>query len=178
MTTLGRLSLLPFIIVLFTLAVSNSPGLAADYENFTVALNGIKKLYVNVKPIDNPIVTEAGIDESQIKELAEQQLRKAGIQLLSQEEYNRYKMTLNYPLALLEMRLTVREIEGMDAAIADLTVRVMQVAFLSRKPIIQINAPSWEVREIGFGSDPSFLEKALKKSLDKFIHDYFSENPP
>ena len=177
MTTFVRLSLLPCIIVLFILPVSHPPSLAADNENLTVSLIGIKHIYVNVKPISNPIVTEAGIDESSIKELAERQLRKAGIRLLSQEEYDRYKMTLRYPLATLELRLTVHEIEGMDAAIAELRVRVMQVAFLSRRPIVQINAPSWEVQEIGIVRDPSFLEEALKKSLDQFIDDYFSANP-
>jgi hypothetical protein len=178
MTTFVRLSFLSCIIVLFIPAVLVPLGFAADNENLTASLVGIRNIYVSVRPIDNPIVTEAGIDENLIKELAEKQLRKAGIRLLSQEEYNRYKMTLRYPLALLELRLTVHEIEGMDAAIADLRVRVMQVAFLSRKPIVQINAPSWEVQEIGVVRDPSFLEEALKKSLDQFIHDYFSENSP
>jgi hypothetical protein len=177
MTTLVRFSLLSCIIILFLLTVSLPPSFAAENENLTVSLSLIKRIYVSVKPISNPIVAEAGIDESLIKEMAERQLRKAGIQLLSQEEYDRYKMTLRYPLALLELRLTVHEITGMDAAIAELRVRVMQVAFLSRRPIVQINAPSWEVQEIGIARDPSFLDDALKKSLDQFIDDYFSANP-
>ena len=177
MTTFVRFSLLSCIIGLFILTISLPPGFAADNENLTVSLIGIKHIYVNVKPISNPIVTEAGIDASSIKELAEQQLRKAGVQLLSQEEYDRYKMTLRYPLAVLELRLTVHEITGMDAALAELRARVMQVAFLSRRPIVQINAPSWEVQEIGIVRDPSFLEDALNRSLDQFIDDYFSANP-
>jgi hypothetical protein len=103
MTTLIRFSLLSCIIILFLLTVSLPPGFAAENENLTVSLSLIKRIYVSVKPISNPIVAEAGIDESLIKEMAERQLRKAGIQLLSQEEYDRYKMTLNYPLALLEL---------------------------------------------------------------------------
>jgi hypothetical protein len=177
MTTFVRFSLLSCIIGLFILTILLPPGFAADNENLTVSLIGIKHIYVSVKPISNPIVTEAGIDESSIKELAERQLRKAGVQLLSQEEYDRYKMTLRYPLAVLELRLTVHEITGMDAAIAELRVRVMQVAFLSRRPIVQINAPSWEVQEIGIARDPSFLDEALKRNLDQFIDDYFSANP-
>ena len=152
-------------------------GFAAENENLTASLNRIREIYVNVKSIDNPIVIEAGIDENLIKDMAERQLRKAGIRLLSQEEYNRYKMTLSYPLARLELRLTVHEIPGMDAAIAEFRTRVMQVAFLSRRPIVQINAPSWEVQEIGIVRDPSFLEYALKRSLDEFIDDYFTANP-
>ena len=178
MTTSVRLSLLSCIIGLFIPAVLVAPGFGADNENLTVSLNLIREIYVSVRPIDNPIVIDAGIDERLIKEMAERQLRKAGIQLLSQEEYNRYKMTLRYPLARLELRLTVHEIEGMDAAIAEFRVRVMQVAFLSRRPIVQINAPSWEVQEIGIVRDSSFLEEALKRSLDEFIDDYFTANPP
>jgi hypothetical protein len=177
MTTSVRLSLLWCIIILFILIVSLPSGFAAANENLTVSLNRIREIYVNVKPIDNPIVIDAGIDENLIKDLAERQLRKAGIKLLTQEEYNRYKMTLSYPLARLELRLTVHEIVGMDAVIAELRTRVMQVAFLSRRPIVQINAPSWEVQEIGIVSDPSFVEVALKKSLGQFIEDYFSANP-
>ena len=177
MTNFVRFNLLACIIVLFILTVSFPPVFAEGNENLTDSLIRIREIYVSVKPIDNPIVAEAGIDESLIKEMAERQLRKAGIRLLSQEEYNRYKMTLRYPLAVLELRLTVHEITGMDAAIAELRVRVMQVAFLSRRPIVQINAPSWEVQEIGIARDPSFLDEALKRNLDQFIDDYFSANP-
>lgn len=166
-----------YIILFISLAGSHIPAFAADNGNLTASLNGIKNIYVSVRPIENPIVIEAGMDESQLKILAEQQLRKAGIPLLSQEEYDRYKMTLNYPLANLEIRVTVHELEGMDAAAADLTVRVMQVAFLARKPTVQINAPSWESREIGVGRDRDFLEGALEKNVNLFIHDYFSANP-
>jgi hypothetical protein len=178
MTTFERLGLLACIIVLFILALSLPPCFAASNENLTVSLVQIKHIYVSVKPIDNPIVMDAGIDEDLIKNLAEKQLRKAGIQLLNQEEYSRYKETLRYPLAVLELRLTVHEIKGMDAAFAELRTRVMQVAFLSRRPIVQINAPSWEVQEIGIARDSSFLEDALKKSIDLFIDDYFTANPP
>lgn len=177
MTTFLRLRLLQYIIILFITAVSYGPGLSAEYENFTASLNLIKEIYVDVKPIDNPIVTDAGINEDLIKVSAERQLRRAGIKLLNKDRYNQYKMTLNYPLARLEIRLTVHEIEGMDAVIAEIRTRVVQVAFLSRRPIIQINAPSWEVQEIGIVSDPSFLDAALQNSLDKFIDDYFTANP-
>ena len=118
MTTFERLNLLSCIILLFG-AGSISPAIAAYQENPTVALIGIKTIYVDVTPIDNPLVLEAGIDEDLIKDFAERQLREAGIQLLSLEEYNRFKMTLRYPLARLELRLTVHKVRGIDAAIAE-----------------------------------------------------------
>jgi hypothetical protein len=173
----ARLSLLLFIIPLISLAGPQAPVLAEHYESPTATLNGIQTIYVSVTPIENPGAVEAGMDENLIKALVEQQLRQAGISLLSQEDYDRYKMTLKYPLATLEIRVTVHELEGMDDAVVDLSVRVMQVAFLARKAIVQINAPSWESREIGVGNNPNFIEEALKKNVKLFIHDYFSANP-
>jgi hypothetical protein len=172
-----RLSLLFCIIPLISLAGPQAPVLAAHYESPTAVLNGIKEIYVSVKPIGNPGVLEAGMDESQIKAMVEQQLRKAGISLLSQEEYDRYKMTLRYPLANLEIRVTVHELEGMDTAVLDLSVRLMQVALLGRKAIVQFNAPSWESREIGLGKNLDFIVEALEKNVNFFIQDYFAANP-
>ena len=160
-----RVSLLLWIIPLISLVISlagpQAPVLAAHYESPAAVVNGIKEIYVSVKPIENPGALGAGMDENQIKALVEQQLRKAGISLLSQEEYDRYKMTLRYPLANLEIRVTVHELEGIDDAVVDLSVRLMQVAFLARKAIVQINAPSWESRDIGVGKNPNFIEEAL-----------------
>ena len=178
MTSFGRFKLWSPTILIFILTLLNPPGSAAISENITTSLELIREIYVDVKPIQNPIVQDAGIDESLIKDLAEKQLRKAGIKLLNREQYDRFKMTLSYPLARLELRLTVHMIPGMDAAIAELRTRVMQVVFLSRRPIVQINAPSWEVQEIGIVRDPSFLEDALNRSLGEFIDDYFTANPP
>jgi hypothetical protein len=178
MTRFGHFKLLSPIILIFIVTLLAPSDSAARYENITTSLQLIREIYVDVKPIQNPIVQDAGIDESFIRDLAEKQLRKAGIKLLNREQYDRYKMTLSYPLARLEVRLTVHEIEGMDAAFVEIRTRVMQVVFLSRRPIVQINAPSWEVQEIGIVRDPSFVEDALKRSLDVFIDDYFTANPP
>ena len=176
-----RVSLLLWIIPLISLVISlagpQAPLLAAYYQSPTAVLNGIQTIYVSVKPIENPGVLEAGMDENHIKALVEQQLREAGISLLSQENYDRYKMTLKYPLANLEIRVTVHKLEGMNDDVVNLSVRLMQVAFLARKAIVQINAPSWESREIGVGNNPNFIEEALKKNVNLFIHDYFSANP-
>ena len=171
------LCFLPLAILVVNLAGPQARVLAAHYEAPTATLNGIKTIYVSVKPIENPGALGAGMDENQIKALVEQQLRKAGISLLSQEEYDRYKMTLRYPLANLEIRVTVHELEGIDDAVVDLSVRLMQVAFLARKAIVQINAPSWESRDIGVGKNPNFIEEALQRNVNFFIEDYFAANP-
>ncbi len=172
-----RLRFLFCIILLISLAGHEAPVLAAYYESPTAVLNGIKEIYVSVKPIENPSVIEAGMDEGQIKALVEQQLRKAGISLLSQEEYDRYKMTLRYPLANLEIRVTFHELEGMETAVIDLNIRLVQVVLLARKAIVQFNASSWESREIGVGNDLDFVETALEKNVNFFIQDYFAANP-
>jgi hypothetical protein len=134
-----RLRFLFCIIPLISLAGHQTPVLAAHYEGPAAVLNGIKEIYVSVKPIENPSVIEAGMDEGQIKAMVERQLRKAGISLLSREEYDRYKMTLRYPLANLEIRVTFHELEGMETAVIDLNVRLIQVVFLARKAIVQFN---------------------------------------
>ena len=171
------LGFIPLISLVISLAGPQTPVLAAHSESPKAVLNGIKAVYVSVKPIENPGALGEGMDETQIKALVEQQLRKAGISLLSQEEYDRYKMTLRSPIANLEIRITVHELEAMDDAVVDLSVRLMQVALLGRKAIVQFNAPTWEGREIGVGNNPNFIEEALQKNVNFFIEDYFSANP-
>ena len=169
--------LIPLVGLVISLAGPQEQVSAAHYENVMATLNGIQTIYVSVKPIENPGAVGTDSDEGQIKASVEQQLRKAGISLLSQEDYDRYKMTLKYPLANLEIKVTAHELEGMDDAVVDLSVRLMQVVFLARKAIVQVNAPTWESREIGVGNDPNFFEKALKKNVNFFIEDYFEANP-
>ena len=172
-----RFRLLLYTILLASLVGPQAPVLAAHYEAPTATLNGIQTIYVSVKPIENPDALGAGMDENKIKEVVEQQLRKAGISLLSEEEYDRYRMTLKYPLANLEIGVIIQELEDMDSAVVDVGVQLIQVAFLGRKAIVQFNAPTWESREIGVVSHPNFIVEALEKSVNLFIHDYFAANP-
>ena len=169
--------IMPLVGLVISLAGPQAQVSAAHYENAMAVLNGIQTIYVSVKPIENPGVVGTDSDEGQIKASVEQQLRKAGISVLPQEEYDRYKMTLKYPLANLEIGITAHKLEGMNDAVVVVSVRLMQVVFLARKAIVQVNAPTWESREIGVGNDPNFFEKALKKNVNFFIEDYFEANP-
>ena len=168
---------IPLISLVISLAAPQAQVSAEHYESPAAVLNGIKEIHVSVKPIENPLVIEAGMDENHVKALVEQQLRKSGISLLSEEEYDRYKMTLSSPLANLDIRVTVKELEDLDSAVVDVSVRLMQVVFLGRKAIVQFNAPTWESSEIGVVNHPNFIVEALEKNVNLFIQDYFAANP-
>lgn len=138
---------------------------------------GLKSVYVQVKPIDFN-TEQKGIVASQLREETEQQLKKAGIEVLSDEEFNRLKMSLKYPLARLVLSVSINEIHTEDTTldVSNITVEVQQAAQLGRKAKISMFATTWERNQISFGGSAEVQGK-IKAFVAEFITAYTSVNP-
>jgi hypothetical protein len=147
--------------------------MAADDAMF----RGLKSIYVNVNAID-PKTKEKGITASKLRKDTEQQLKKAGIDVLSDEEFNRFKISLKYPLARLTLSVSMEEILADDTAfdVSHITVEVQQAVFLGRNARISMFATTWERNQISFGGSAEVQEK-IRLFVAEFISAYTAANP-
>jgi len=167
-----------FQIVAFLLIfIGSTPDLhAEELKGMDVTLEGLRSIFVQVAPL-NSETKEKGFSEQEILKKAEQRMRNAGIKILEEEEYERLKGSRRYPLARVDLIMAVKEIEDKEIIIFDIQVQVRQVAFLARKPVIDILAPTWEKRILGHTNSLSVINKEMAKAVEHFIEAYSTANP-
>jgi len=155
-----------------------SVSLAADGQPFGPILGGLKGVYLQVEPL-SPETQGKGIDPAQISRDTERQLTKAGITLLSERQFNNFRLTGSYPLARLEIDINIDEIEVADTRLNVnlIVVRARQQALLGRKPAIRFFAITWQRQQITYSNDVADVHSALREIVNEFISAYNSANP-
>ena len=138
-------------------------------------LRGIKSIYLQISPIDSEI-TQEGLTTAKIQRDTERQLLRAGIKLLSEKEFNRLKQPRNYPLGRLEVIVTIKGIKEGNAKIYNITVRISQIVFLSRAPVIKLFAPTWESTIVGYSHNLDVISEGVRDGVAEFINTYLSVN--
>lgn len=141
------------------------------------AFTGLKSVYVDA-PLLDPEVEEGGMNSRQLKKDLERRLKSAGIQVLSDDAYNRFKFSKGYPMARLNISISYGKMtsEGLD--FYALTVQAMQQVFLAHKTSIKMWTPTWEVKKMIVGSSPADIQPHITEAVGLFVKDYLSENSP
>ena len=166
-------------IVAFLIPVNRSSvSFALDGQPFGPILAGLKSVYIQVEPL-SPETEEKGIAAAQIRKDTERQLAKAGIKLLSEREFSRFRITGTYPMARLEIAIDIDEIEfgGTRLNVNLIVVRARQQALLAIKPAIRFFAITWQRQQITYSNDVADVHGALRDLLNEFISAYNSANP-
>lgn len=156
----------------------NALSFAADDEQSDTLLKGLISLYVQVVPID-PKTAQKGIAAAQLRRETETRLRKAGIKVLSEPEYDRLRRSATYPLARLEVSVAIDNITIADSSlkINSISVQVRQRAFLTRNPTIRIFATTWRRQAINYSNSLADVHQTLRDIVNEFIAAYVSANP-
>ena len=154
-----------------------TPFPAESTEDTRTMFQGLNSVYVDVKPIDSN-TRQKGMVASELRKETEKQLRKEGIKVLSDEEFNQFKMSLKYPLARLVLSVSINEIPAEDTTleVSNITVEVQQAAFLGRNATISMFATTWERNQIIFGGS-SEAQGKIRAFVADFITAYTSANP-
>ena len=146
-----------------------------DNEPDGYTLEGIRHIYVRV--VMDPEIEKRGLSADQLKQDTEQQLREEGIKILTEEDYSRLKRSVRYPLAGLDVIITLIDIQEMELDIYDIVVKIRQVVFLARRPVIKIFAPTWKEHAVFQSESLGLIRETLKERVDKFLAAYLSVNP-
>lgn len=168
--------LFALLILFFFIFTADTFSLAGQTgELGAKTLRGIKSIYVQTELIDTEV--EWGqITAAQIRKETERQLEKARMKVLSEEKFDRLKQPRNYPLGRLDIVVRVKDLKKDDEKLYNITVRISQIVFLSRAPVIKLFAPTWESIAIGNMRNLDVVLDVVRDGVQAFINAYLSVN--
>lgn len=166
------------ILFFFTLALNlNTSVFAIEDEVALRVLSGLKKVFLYVAPI-SPIIEEKGLTSERLKTDIEQQLRDAGVEMLSEKEFERLRRSPNYPLCRLVLFTQIFEIKDKDVMVFNIVLQVQQASFLARSPSKKMYAPTWQKGELSYSYGTSLdpIPNSVRNLVDQFIKAFLAAN--
>ena len=149
-------------------ANENAPALSV-VTNQRDVLKGLKGVYVIVADM-KPEAEKTGLTKEIIQRDAETQLRRAGIKILSKDEWSKEP-------AGQFLSIGVDAFVGPQGLITGQTsVSISEKVILLRSPEI-VFAETWAAKSIFQNSQPIMVRYNIKDKVDNFIDDYLAVNP-
>jgi hypothetical protein len=135
-------------------------------------LRGLPGVTVVVEPL-SPGAEQDGLTQSQLRTEVEQRLRKAGIRVLTKEEWQN---TPGSPYLYINVA-ALKKNYGLYAYAIEVCLN--QLVTLIRDQDIQEFAETWETREVGTVGEERLptVRNSVVAHVDEFIRDYFTVNP-
>ena len=150
----------------------SSTGLTSDTQRDRESLRGLKGVFVTVERLD-PEVEKDGLTAAQIRTDAESNLRRAGIKLLSKQEWFDSPGSPN-----LELNVFVLRLPSSPEYVYSINIALKQRAYLIREPIEVFGATTWSLGTItGITPHLDKIRSSVEAQVDKFIPAYVSVNP-
>jgi hypothetical protein len=133
------------------------------------SLRGLQGVRVTVEDID-PEAERDGLTKSQIQRVVESELRKAGIKVLTEEEW------FSIPSSAI---LSVNVNTDKSPESFNISLELVQRVALFRNPYFARLAPTWNTGSVGTvgASNLRNIYDSVKDMVDIFINDYLSVNP-
>ena len=163
------------IALLFTWSTFVSATLAQrkkTKEGEIESLRGLQGVRVTVEDID-PEAERNGLTKSQIQVVVESELRKAGIKVLTEEEWSSTPGS-----AILYGNVNTHKSSHGPYSF-NISVELVQRVALFRNPYFARSAPTWNTGSVGTvgASNLRNIYDSVKDTVDIFINDYLSVNP-
>jgi len=140
-------------------------------------LAGLTTVYLRVQYSDDSGMKATGAESSQLVSDTERQLSEAGLKIVSSSEFDRLIASRGYPIALLDVEVRIAKVKDMDLKVYNLSVRLRQLAYISRKPTLRFLGGTWDITDYGTMDDFSFVKQRLNAVITRLVSDYKSENP-
>jgi hypothetical protein len=135
-------------------------------------LRGLPGVAVVIEPL-HPTTERDGLKQGQLLTEVEQQLKEAGIRVLTQEEW---KATPGAPYLYVNVA-ALKKSYGLYAYAIEVCLN--QVVTLVRDQHVQEFAETWETREVGTvgKAQLSTIRNSVAAHVAVFIRDYYAVNP-
>jgi hypothetical protein len=182
-------------IVLFVIILSlGSFCRADDRSRDRATLRGIQSIMVKVHAVEEGWQTElgkVGLSESVLQSSIEQQLQKAGIQVLDEEASSKsaFEGILNVRLKFSDPEPAKKQfptddksgdiIEKVDVKkryIYAIRLNLRQLVSLKRDPSAEAFSITWQAESVGMRR-LALIKDDIKSLVDVFLEAYISENP-
>jgi hypothetical protein len=140
-------------------------------------LAGLTTAHVRISYFEDGSARESGQERNQLAADLERQLADTGLKLVSKDEFERLLSSRGYPIGLLDLEVRTGKISGVDFKIYYVSLKLQQIAYVARKPVLRFMANTWDITDTGTADDFSGVKKRVKEAVDRFVNDYRAENP-
>jgi hypothetical protein len=182
------------IVFLFILLFLGSFCQADDSARDRATLRGIQSIIVKVNPLAaewRAELEKVGLSESVLQSSIEQQLQKAGIQVLAEEDANQtafegylnvrlqfadYEPAKKTFLSLDDKQEKIEKADTKKKYTYAIRLNLRQLVALKRDPSAYVFSITWQSESVGVRR-LALIKDHLKTQVDVFIEAYASENP-
>jgi hypothetical protein len=140
-------------------------------------LAGLTTVCLRVQYSDESGLKATGTESNQLVSDTERQLSDTGLKLVSKDEFERLVSSRGYPIGLLDLGVKTNKINGVDFKVYYVSLKLQQLAYVARKPVLRFMASTWDITDAGTADDFNAVKKRVKEAVDRFVSDYQSENP-
>ena len=182
------------IVLFFILLSLGSFCQADDRARDRATLRGIQSIIVKVHPLEaewHAELEKVGLSENVLQSSIEQQLKKAGIQVLAEEASNqpafegflnvRLKFVAHEPakktfLSLDDKEEKIEKVDTKKKYVYAIRLNLRQLVALKRDPSAKAFSITWQAESVGLRR-LALIKDDIKSQVDVFIEAYISENP-
>jgi len=155
------------LVIVLSLLNWATPLFALDDE--ILSLRGLTALFVLVEIVD-PEIEKDGLTSEEIQRDTEQRLRKAGIRVLSKEEWLRTKGG-----SYLYVNINARK-SSYGVYMNGISLELVQKVLLVRNPKTEVFAATWSRQLLGQGGYLDRIRYSVQDVVDLFLNSWAQAN--
>ena len=140
-------------------------------------LAGLTTAHVRVSYFEEGAPKESGQEKQQLASDLERQLAETDLKLVSKDEFDRLISSRGYPIALLDLEVRMGKISGVEFKLYHVGLKLQQVCYVARKPVLRFMAPTWDITASGTADDFNAVKGRVSEAVARFVDDYNAENP-
>jgi hypothetical protein len=167
-----------FFVVALGLLLLGSPASSVYGQKAAQdILAGLTTAHVRIFYSEDGSIRESGQERNQLAADLERQLADTGLKLVSRDEFERLLSSRGYPIGLLDLEVRTNKISGVDFKIYSVSLKLQQLCYVSRKPVLRFLASTWDITDAGTADDFNGVKKRVNEVIGRFVSDFKSENP-
>jgi hypothetical protein len=166
-----------FVITLGLLLIGSPVSPLFGQKAAEDILAGLTTVHLRVFYFEDGSARDGGQERNQLASDLERQLADTGLKLVARDEFDRLLSSRGYPIGLLDLEVRTNKISGVDFKIYSVSLKLQQLSYVSRKPVLRFMAPTWDLTDAGTADDFNGVKKRVNEVVGRFVSDYKGENP-
>lgn len=140
-------------------------------------LAGLTTAYTRVSYFEDGSLKSSGPEGRQLALDMERQLAETSLKLVSKDEFDRLISSRGYPIGLVDLEVRTGKISGVDFKTYYISLKLQQVAYVARKPVLRFMASTWDMVDTGTADNLNAVKERVRQAVARFVDDYNAENP-
>jgi len=140
-------------------------------------LAGLTTAAMRVSYYEEGSLRNSSSEGRQLASDLEKQLGETGLKLVSEDELERLLVSRGYPAGLLDLDVRTSKMSGVEIQVYYISVKLYQVCYVARKPVLRFMASTWDLTDTGTADDFNAVRGRVREAVARFVGDFRAENP-